>query len=254
MVQREELVHYLDQYLSSSDFQDYGPNGLQVEGKEKIKKIALSVSATKESIEKAVEWGADALLVHHGIFWKHQGARPVTKQQYGRIAPLIKNDLNLIAYHLPLDAHIESGNAAQLAKLLGLTNLQAFGEYRKMPLGVQGVLCQPMSVNSFEKVISKKLEMPIRVATSNPQLLFRSIGIITGGANNEWSQAYDLELDAYLTGEISEYNWHDAIEAGIHFFACGHHATERYGVQALGELLKDHFDLETEFFDSCNLA
>ncbi len=254
MVERKELVHYLDQYLSSSEFQDYGPNGLQVQGKDKIKKIALSVSATQESIEQAVEWGADALLVHHGVFWKHQGARPVVDQQYGRIAPLIKNDINLIGYHLPLDAHLESGNAAQLAKLLNVTNLQAFGEYRRMPLGVQGILPSPVKVSDFEKVISAKLGGPIRVATPDSNSKIQSIGIITGGANNEWFQAYELGLDAYITGEISEYNWHDAIESGVHFFACGHHATERYGVQALGDLLQHKFELEYKFFDSENLA
>ena len=254
MVEQKQLVDYLDQYLSSKDFMDYGPNGLQIEGRKEIKKIALSVSATKESVEKAIEWGADALLVHHGIFWKYQGSRTLTGQQYGRVAPLIKNDINLIAYHLPLDAHIESGNAAKLATLIGISQLQAFGEYKRMPLGVQGVLAHKMKVSDFEKLLSQKVNPQIRVASPDKNAEIQSVGIITGGANNDWTQAETAGLDAYITGEISEYNWHDSIESGIHFFACGHHATEKYGVQALGELLKHDFKLETQFFDSNNLA
>ncbi|MCB9092125.1 MAG: Nif3-like dinuclear metal center hexameric protein [Halobacteriovoraceae bacterium] len=252
MLKRVELEKYLEELLKVADYADYCPNGLQIEGKDKIEKIAFSVSATADSVSKAVDWGADTLIVHHGVFWKHQGPRRIVGPQALRIKPLILNDINLFGYHLPLDGHSELGNAASLAKSLELTNLKEFGEYRRMPLGVQGTFASAVSAKELKVKIEKLLKKQITLASYDQDSKIKSIGIITGGANNEWVQARDCGLDAYLTGEISEYNWHDAIEEKIHYFACGHHATERFGVLALKKHLGEKFKVEVEFFDSDN--
>ena len=241
--------------MQISQFSDYGPNGLQIEGKSAIKTIAFAVSATKDSIEKAIEKKADALIVHHGLFWKYKGACPIIGQTAKRIIPLIKNDINLFAYHLPLDAHPKYGNAATLAEKIGMTKLESFGEYKKMPLGIKGKLSNPIPAKDLQVHLEKVLNHSIIIASENPERVVNSLGIITGGANNDWTQAVKDNLDAYLTGEISEYNWHDSKEAGIHMFAGGHHATEIFGVQALKEHLKQKYpDLDYHFIDSENPA
>lgn len=250
--QIKELTNYLNNLLNIEIYQDYCPNGLQVQGKDTINKIAFSVSATVESIEQAVRWGADALIVHHGAFWRHQGARAIVGAHYDRLAPLIKNDINLIAYHLPLDGHIDFGNAAGLAKALGLVNLKPFGEYKRAYVGVRADLSTPLKASAFKSNIQEVLKREIILASHDESEIIKNIGIITGGANNDWYQAKENGLNAYLTGEISEYNWHDAKEERIHFFACGHHATERYGVLELKALLEKEFKVTTTFFDSLN--
>lgn len=255
MLSRQNLLEYLNQILLPENFEDYCPNGLQVEGKVQLKKIAFAVSSTQESLKKSVEWGADALVAHHGLFWKHQGARAAIGPFGERLKLAIKNDLNVIAYHLPLDAHPEVGNAAALAKALELNNILPFGLYKRKPLGVKGELKTPMAVDEVEELLQKTLNHSIICASANRKAKIQKIGIITGGANNEWEQASREGLDAYLTGEISEYNWHDAREAGIHYFAGGHHATERFGVLALMEKMKMDFpSVEFKFFDSENPA
>ncbi len=250
-----ELVNYLSRLLSPSLFEDYSPNGLQVAGREDLRRIAFAVSATQDSIKKAIQWKADALIVHHGIFWKHEGARPITGPWGERVKLCIKNDLNLLAYHLPLDAHLEVGNAAALARRLGLGELEPFALYKKQPLGIKGTFPTPVAAKTLLAQLETVLRHKVILASPDENKLIKGLGIITGGANNEWTRARDEGLDAYLTGEISEYNWHDAIEAGIHYFAGGHHATERFGVNALREKLKTEFpNLDCEFFDSENPA
>lgn len=248
-----ELETYLNKFLNSKDFSDYGPNGIQVQGKKEIKKIVFSVSASKEGIEQAVNLNADALIVHHGVFWNYQ-KKILTGAFYNRVAPMIKNDLNLYAYHLPLDAHQEVGNAKAIADLLGVENLEAFGEYKKMPLGVSGKFREKITAKDLKEKCKKVFNKDIIHVSPDDDQLISSIGIITGGANNNWIDAKKLNLDAYLTGEISEYNWHDSLEEGIHFFACGHHATEKFGIQLLMNHLKEKFDFEVVFIDSDNLA
>jgi dinuclear metal center YbgI/SA1388 family protein len=240
--------------LTPQLFEDYAPNGLQVEGKKELKKIAFAVSATQDSLQEALKWQADALIVHHGIFWKHQGARTVTGPWGERVKLCVKNDLNLIAYHLPLDAHAEVGNAVALARKLGLSELAPFALYKKQPLGTKGRFTTPLTARELKQKLKEVLQHEIVLASPDENKSIASIGIVTGGANNEWPRACEENLDAYLTGEISEYNWHDAIEAGIHYFAGGHHATERSGVQALMEKLKTQFKVEARFFDSANPA
>lgn len=252
---RADLLEFLNDYLKIEEFQDYGPNGLQIEGREKLQNIAFSVSATLESIESAIDWGADTLIVHHGLFWGHQGSRPIIGPWGKRVLKLIKNNINLVAYHLPLDAHSEVGNAAQIAKKLGMLEQKPFGEYKKQPLGVQAVFPKPLSAHELSSLLEKLLNHPIIHSFPKNKSFISSMGIITGGANNQWEEALNLNLDAYLTGEISEYNWHDAQEAGIHYFAGGHHATERFGVLALMDLVSRQFqELKTIFIDSPNPA
>lgn len=254
-VTQSTLLNYLDTLLNSAQFEDYGPNGLQVEGKKTLKRVAFAVSATQDSLNQALKWGADAIVVHHGIFWKHQGARTVTGAWGERVKLCVKNDLNLFAYHLPLDAHPEVGNASSLGKAMGLSDLEPFALHKRQYLGSKGKFSTPLKARELQTRLSKLLGHNVILASPNEEALVHSVGIITGGANNEWVEAMKDGLDAYLTGEISEYNWHDAIEAGIHFFAGGHHATERVGIKSLMEKIKTDFpQLETIFFDSENPA
>jgi dinuclear metal center YbgI/SA1388 family protein len=252
---QDGILQYLNDLLSPALFEDYAPNGLQVAGCKRIDKLAFAVSATQESLKLAIEWGAQAIIVHHGIFWKYQGARTITGAWGERVKLCIKNDLNLFAYHLPLDAHSEVGNAVALGRELGLSELEPFGLHKKQPLGSKGKFSKAVSADELKKKMEKILAHQVVLATPDKNKLIKTIGIITGGANNEWVKAMEDNLDAYLTGEISEYNWHDAIEAGIHYFAGGHHATEKFGIQSLMKKIgTDLPDLECLFFDSDNPA
>ncbi len=253
-INTSELQDYFRKLLTPENFEDYAPNGLQVEGKSQISRVAFAVSATQDSIQKAQNWGADALVVHHGIFWKHQGARTVTGAWGERVKVLVKSDTNLFAYHLPLDGHAEIGNAVSLGKALGLIDMQPFALHKKQPMGAKGKFPSPLKASELKKNLEKTLQHPVILATPDENHPIASLGIITGGANNEWVEAMKENLDAYLTGEISEYNWHDAKEAGIHYFAGGHHATERFGIIALKERVEKELKLVCEFFDSPNPA
>lgn len=254
MISRPELLAYYNKLLSPELFEDYSPNGLQIEGVERVKKIAFAVSATHDSIDQAIEWGAQALVVHHGVLWKYQAARTLTGAWGERLKKCIKADLNLIAYHLPLDSHLEVGNAATLARELNLLEIEPFGKYKRQFSGVKAKLPGPQSVSEFTKTLETKLNHQILTAVMDTTKSISTIGIITGGANNDWVQAHELGLDAYLTGEMSEYNWHDAREAGIAYFAGGHHATEKFGPQALMKKTQTDLKLEVAFFDSHNPA
>lgn len=256
-ITRDELNNYLDKLFKVDSFQDYCPNGLQIEGKPVISKIAYAVSCTKESVEKAVAIGADALIVHHGLFWRFHGVRTITNEFAARIKPLIQNDISLIGHHLPLDAHLEIGNAASIAKKLEMKNLAPFGDHKGSPTGVKGELSKEVSVSELEEILEKLLNHKIILSSPNPNATIKSLGIITGGANSDWVLARDAGLDAYLTGEISEHDWHDAKEAGIHYFAGGHNATEQFGIQSLLKHLSEQFkekNLEHFYLPSSNPA
>ncbi len=248
MIERSVLEKYLNEYLRTGQYQDYGPNGLQIEGTDAIKKIAFAVSATKESIAKAVEINADALIVHHGLFWKFHGPKVITKAFYQRVAPLIKNNINLFGFHLPLDGHIEIGNAAAIAKKLNLMNIQSFGDYKGMPTGVLGEFPTPIDNDLLKEELSQILSHNIIHSKPGPEKI-KNIGIITGGANSEWKECLNSNLDSYLTGEMSEHDWHEAKESGIHFYAGGHNATEQFGIQELLKHLHHKYnDKELDFF------
>lgn len=254
MVLQAELNAYFDELLKPSQFQDYGPNGLQIEGQEEIHKIAFAVSATRDSIAKAVELKAQALVVHHGLFWRFHGTRAITGPFAKRVKPLIQNDINLFGYHLPLDAHLEHGNAAGLAKALELENLNPFAFEKGNFMGVKAELKTPMSGPDFATKLSKVLGHSVLHACPDVGGTIQSVGIITGGANSQWTLALQDGLDAYITGEMSEHDWNEARESEIHMFAGGHHATERFGVKNLQALVEVQFDVETVFIDSENPA
>ena len=251
---RHELEQFFDDLLSPGGFQDYGPNGLQVEGAARISKIAFAVSATVDSIAAASAANADALIVHHGLFWNFHGPKTITGSFKRRIFPLIQNSINLFGYHLPLDAHLEVGNAASLAKLIGVSKSYPFGDFKGSPTGVKGNFETPVSALDLREKLCSVLNHSVMLASLDPDQIIRSVGIITGGANSEWVFAKQDELDAYITGEMSEHDWHDSREAGIHMFAGGHHATERFGIQALMKRVHSKFDIDVVFIDSENPA
>lgn len=252
---KEELDHYLKTLLKPELFDDYCPNGLQIEGKSKIQKVLFAVSATRESAEYAAKINADALIVHHGLFWKFHGTRTLTGPFYKRVAPLIKNDINLFGHHLPLDAHPEVGNAASLARLIELKELTPFGNYKGVCTGIMGELDNAKSGPELKKILEEKLNHSVYYSNPSDGKKIKKIGIITGGANSEWREAFKLGLDAYITGEMSEHDYHESREAGIHMFAGGHHATEKFGIQSLMKKIQENFpELNCEFMDSENPA
>ncbi|MDC1175215.1 Nif3-like dinuclear metal center hexameric protein [Bacteriovoracaceae bacterium] len=253
-MKRSELTKYLNEILKPQLFKDYGPNGLHIEGRENIKKIAFAVSATKKSIAKAVQENADTLIVHHGLFWKFHGVRTITGAFANRIKPLIQNDINLFGYHLPLDAHLEIGNAASLAALIGLTNLSPFGDHKGVPTGVSGEFAQPIKVNDLQEKIKNILDHDVMLSSHNSSKAISSLGIITGGANGDWVHCLENNIEAYLTGEMSEHDWHEAQESEVHMFAGGHHATEKFGVQSLMKKIQDELEIECFYIDSANPA
>ena len=242
-----ELCDYNASLLQSGQFKDYCPNGLQVEGKSEVLKIATAVTASQSVLDQAIGWGADAILVHHGYFWRNEDAR-ITGIKKSRIAALMRHDVSLLAYHLPLDAHPELGNNAELGRLLGMREAGRFGE---QSLICKGVLESDMTLAQFSMVIEECLERKPLVI-GNPERIIRNVSWCSGGAQGYFEAAIAEGVDAYLTGEISEQNYHLANEAGVAFIAAGHHATERLGIRALGAHLEREFGLEHRFFDQDN--
>ncbi len=250
MLQRDELLAYLAEMLNVHAFADYAPNGLQVEGRTDIKKIVTGVTACQALVDAAVERKADALLVHHGYFWKGEDTCIVGMKRQ-RLGALLAADINLLAYHLPLDAHPELGNNAQLAQLLGLQQEGVFGRETGTAIGQYGRLTPALSAAAFGKLLARKLgREPLHIAGTRGDI--HTLAWCTGAAQSYLEQAAALGVDAFVTGEISEQTVHVARELGLHFFSAGHHATERGGVQALGVHLATRFKLEVEFVDISN--
>lgn len=246
-VNRKDLLACTDELLSPEAFSDYCPNGLQVQGVERIEKLITGVTASQDLIDRAIVEGADALLVHHGFFWK--GEDPcITGMKQRRIQALLQHNINLIAYHLPLDAHPELGNNAQLAKRLGIITGGGLEPDNPRSVGNVGHLATAMTADDFCRHVAQVLgREPLLVAGGQHPI--KTIGWCTGGAQGYIEQAAALGVDAYLSGEISEPTVHCARELNIHYIAAGHHATERYGVQAVGEYLAKRFDLDYQFID-----
>lgn len=243
-MQLQELDDYIKSELAVSRFRDYCPNGVQVEGRAEVRRIASGVTASQAVLESATAWGADAILVHHGYFWRNEDATIVGIRKR-RIAQLLRNDVSLLAYHLPLDAHAELGNNAQLARRLGFVEQVRFGE---QDIACYGTLMQAQSLAGLTRNISEKLNRTPLVIGDAQRRIAR-IAWCSGAAQGYFEQAIALGVDAFLTGEISEQNVHVAQETGVAFISAGHHATERYGIQALGEHLAARFGLEHRFFD-----
>ncbi|MCG5502219.1 Nif3-like dinuclear metal center hexameric protein [Ectothiorhodospira lacustris] len=244
MVALRDLVSHIDTLLNVGAFADYSPNGLQVQGRPHVSRLVTGVTASRALIEAAIERGADALLVHHGYFWKGEDARIVGMKRE-RLRLLLEHDISLLAYHLPLDAHPELGNNAQLA---GLLDFQVQGTLRPDGVGLIGVPDVPVSAEALRERLSRRLGREALWIPGGPEVI-RRLGWCTGGAQGMVEKAADLGLDAYISGEVSEQTVHVAREAGIHYFAAGHHATERCGPKALGRHLAATLALSHEFID-----
>lgn len=246
---RSEFERILDRTLVPKRFKDYAPNGLQVEGKNEITTVVTGVTASQALIDAAVAKQADAILVHHGYFWKGESAT-ITGMKYRRISTLIKNDINLYGYHLPLDAHPILGNNAGLANALGLENrvgLQT-GVPLEEAIGVVGELVKPVSPEVFQTSIEQAVHRGVLFEKAGPAKI-QKVALCTGGAQGYIEQAVAAQADVFITGEVSEQTIHIAREMGIHFVAAGHHATERFGAQAMAEFLRAECGLDCQFID-----
>jgi dinuclear metal center YbgI/SA1388 family protein len=243
-MQRAELDNYLNQYLEVARFRDYCPNGLQVEGRAEIRSIVSGVTASLELLQVARERGADAIFVHHGYFWRGEEPR-VTGTRRARLALLLEHDINLFAYHLPLDAHAEVGNNVQLARVL---DLPVAGRFCEQDVGMHGAFEAPLSLALLAQRVHARLgRAPQVIGRTDRQV--RRVAWCTGAAQGYLEDAVRLGVDAYISGEISEQTVHLARESDVAFIAAGHHATERYGICALGEHLAARFGLAHSFID-----
>ncbi len=247
-----ELGIYLDKCLCIDQFQDYCPNGLQVEGRPQVARLATGVTACQRFLDAAIDWGADAVLVHHGYFWRDE-VQQVVGIKRRRLATLLANEVSLLAYHLPLDAHPQLGNNARLGCLMGID--LRFQELLQPNvcggLGNVGNLVEPVSAAKFVATLESITERRA-LHVGHSEALVRRIAWCTGAAQDYIDAAVNAGADLFVTGEASEQTVHIAREEGIHFVAAGHHATERYGVQALGDHLAEEFSVEHRFIDIDN--
>ncbi len=263
-ISAQALTEFCDEYLSAAAFKDYAPNGLQVDGGRPIQRIVTGVTACEALIDAAIADKADAILVHHGYFWKGEPA-PITGMKGQRIRKLMQHGISLIGYHLPLDAHPRIGNNAKLAELLDMSIIGALYPSESHPVG-NIATCTPQNAQSLITQITDSLgRLPLNISahyqasdsnqsdTQNNRLIER-VGICTGGAQDMIEQAALMGCDAFISGEISERTTHIARELGIDYFACGHHATERGGIQALGDIVAQQFGLAVTFVDIDNPA
>lgn len=242
----KDLDRYLNQLLEPEAFMDYCPNGLQVEGRRPVNKLVTGVTASQDFLDAAIAVGADAVLVHHGYFWKGEDQR-ITGMKRRRIATLMEAGVSLWAYHLPLDAHPHLGNNAQLARKMGWKLTGPLRDESR-PIGNRGTTAAPQDVESLKLQLAQVLDFePIHVA-GGPSTI-QHVAWCTGAAQGMIHDAVAVGADAFITGEISEPTAHAARELGIHFFAAGHHATERYGAHAVGEKLVAEFGIEHQFID-----
>ena len=246
---REDLRNAFDTLLEAGRFRDYCPNGLQVEGRAEVVNLVSGVTASLALIERAVEMQADAILVHHGLFWKGDDLRIVGPKKR-RLALLLKHEINLFAYHLPLDAHPALGNNAQLAQQLGF---RITGRFAEQEIGFLGELTSPLPAEALTATVSAALGRKALVVGPVGRVVKR-IAWCTGGAQGYFEQAIAAGCDAFLSGEISEQTTHLAREAGVPYIAAGHHATERYGVQGVGAWLHAQHGVRHQFVDDDNPA
>lgn len=248
MAERDQIIKFLDELLDADAFSDYGPNGLQVPGAKDVTRVVTGVSATLELFEAAAARDAQLVLVHHGIFWGESGA--LSQQQTDRLRALLTSELSLAAYHLPLDGHAEHGNNALLAAELGLKVTGPFGLYKGREIGV---VCDAGGISGADLAarIAEKLDRePLHLQYGPNQL--NKVAVVSGAAADFIHEAAAGGADAFITGEPAERVQANAKELGVDFFAAGHHATERLGIQRLGELLSEHFGIEQEFIDIPN--
>lgn len=247
MVKINELTHYTQQLMQVERFKDYCPNGLQVEGRSEVRKIVSGVTASMALLEAALAENADLVLVHHGYFWRNEDPKVVGMKRR-RLGFLLQHDLNLMAYHLPLDAHAEFGNNVQLGKVLGLVPQAYDGQNHLL---AYSELDSAMRLSDLMNLVQSRLgRTPMLIGDANKSV--RKIAWCTGAAQSYIEEAAAMGADVFLSGEISEQTTHQALEMGVAYIAAGHHATERYGVQALGAHLADKFGLQHTFVDMHN--
>ncbi|EKE86912.1 Nif3-like dinuclear metal center hexameric protein [Idiomarina xiamenensis] len=250
-MERQTLTAYLSDLLMVDRIKDYCPNGLQVEGRAEINRIVTGVTASQALIDTAIEQQADTLLVHHGYFWRGE-APAIVGMKKRRIAQLLKHDINLLAYHLPLDVHPQFGNNAQLAQLMGW-QVDASAEPNDPACALLLGHCQATSGEQLAAQLAERLQRPLTCQVTQPTPITK-LAWCSGGGQGYIDQAAALGVDAFITGEVSEQTIHSAREQGLHFFAAGHHATERYGAKALGEHLAQRFGVNVQFIDIDNPA
>lgn len=246
-MQLKQLCDFCDEYLKVDDFNDYCPNGLQVEANPEVRHIVCGVSASQALIDAAIDVGADTLIVHHGYFWKGE-SQPITGIKGRRIGSLMRNNVNLLAFHLPLDAHPEIGNNAQLARVMGWQVAASGGE---QGLLFEGRLPRAESLEELAQQLETRLDTRT-LAISGGAHAIEHIAWCTGAAQGFIEAAAAAGVDAFISGEVSEPTFHAARELGIHYIAAGHHATERYGVQALALEIADRFGVRQQFIDIAN--
>ena len=250
MARLKEIVDFVDNYLEVKKFEDYCPNGLQVQGADEVTKILTGVTASEALINGAINEGVDLIMVHHGYFWRGE-SQVIVGEKFKKIKLLIENNISLLAYHLPLDAHFIVGNNVQLAKKIGLLAQTTFGE-RKVPLVLACEFESPMSSQELVVLLEGVLGREVLHIGADKSRLIKKVAICTGGAQSYFSHAIEFGVDVYITGEASEKNYHMALESGVDFISAGHHATERYGVQALGDLVSQKFGVKMKYFELDN--
>jgi dinuclear metal center YbgI/SA1388 family protein len=251
-MQRQQLEQYLRDYLGTDSISDYCPNGLQIEGRSELKRLVTGVTASQALIDAAIGLKADAVLVHHGYFWKNEQPS-ITGMKQRRIKALLAHDINLLAYHLPLDIHSEVGNNSQLAQLFGFTSSEALPGIEPRGLVRYTELAQAISCEHLAGIIVDALQRPLTCMVPRSQPL-RKVAWCSGGGQGYIDAAAAQGCDAFISGEVSEQTVHSAREQGIAFYAAGHHATERCGIKALGEHLASRFALQVDFIDIDNPA
>jgi dinuclear metal center YbgI/SA1388 family protein len=243
----QQLCEFCNEYLKIDEFSDYCPNGLQVEANPNVENIVCGVTASQALIEAAIDAGADTLIVHHGYFWKGE-AQPLVGVKGNRVASLMRNNINLIAFHLPLDAHPEVGNNAQLARLM---EWQIEGSGGEQGLLFHGSLPRRQNLAELVRQVESRLDTRTLAIDGGAGEIER-IAWCTGAAQGFIEAAAERGVDAFISGEVSEPTYHLARELGIHYIAAGHHATERYGVQALALEIANRFDVRQQFIDIAN--
>lgn len=244
MIKRDDLIRYLDDYLKVGEVEDYGPQGLQVEGKEDVETVVTGVSACRKLFEEAAVRSADMVIVHHGLFWEGE-SRVIKGLLKERLKILIENNITLLAYHLPLDKHPKVGNNAVAARMLGLKKTAEFAE-----IGLRGEV-EEIGIDDLVKKAEEIFGSSPLVFREGPETV-RRLAVCSGSAPKKIGEAIELGLDAYLTGEVNEPVMNLAREGKINFIAAGHYATERLGIRALGDLIRNRFDIEVEFVDVPN--
>lgn len=252
-MQTSELEQYLNTILKPEQIKDFCPNGLQIQGSNTIKKVMTGVTATQALIDHAIEQNVDALIVHHGFFWKNE-SYVIRGMKHKRIKALLDNDINLFAYHLPLDIHPTLGNNAQLARLFDIKDVTPLELGNALSIPVKGQFDSPIAAEQLEHKINETLQRQCLHIAPPSNKLIKTIAWCSGGGQNYIEMAAEQGIDAFISGEVSEQTTHVAREMDIHFFAAGHHATERYGAQALAKHLNETLALNAVFVDLDNPA